>query len=58
MSADLAQLIERVRHHQMTPAETRAQRVSFVYGQMNGKLSKEEVRERLARINGWPEDER
>lgn len=34
----------------------REQRVSFVYGQSNGKMTKAEIRAKLARIYGW-EDE-
>lgn len=43
---DVLALIERVRNYVMTPAEIKAQRLSFVYGQMGhkSKLTKDEIR--------------
>lgn len=43
----LLALIERARHHVMTPAEKFEQRVSFVYGQLMGRIPKDEVRRQL-----------
>lgn len=50
----LERLVEAARNHKMTPAERRAQLVSFVYGQMGG--DREEVRQMLARHYGWPDE--
>lgn len=36
----------------MTPAEVREQRVSFVYGQMGGRVTKDWVRDRLRESMG------
>lgn len=46
-SPRLLALIERARHHRMTPAEKAEQRVSFVYGQIGGTLSKDAIRAML-----------
>lgn len=43
----LLALLERSATYKMTPQERFAQRVSFVYGQMNGLVSKDRVREIL-----------
>lgn len=48
----LARLIAAARDHKMTPQERFAQRVSFVYGQMNGAVSKAWVRAHLAGDGG------
>lgn len=44
------ELLERLRvaaKRRMTRQERQAQRVSFIFGQMNGELSKERIREIL-----------
>ena len=48
----LTALIERARQHKMTPQEVFDQRVSFVWGQMRGDVTKEWVRARLSG-EGW-----
>lgn len=48
----LALLMERARNHRMTPREKFEQRVSFVYGQMGGAITKEEARRQLAESLG------
>jgi len=45
--SELDRLIEAARNHVMTPEEVSEQRVSFVYGQMSGKWSKDQVRDHL-----------
>lgn len=51
MSPELEALIERARHHKMTPQERFEQRVSFIHGMQDydspTALSKDEVRECL-----------
>ena len=49
----LSRLVSEARSVQMGVAEYREQRVSFVYGQMNGALTKDEVRAKLAANYGW-----
>ncbi|HYE38248.1 hypothetical protein [Methylocaldum sp.] len=51
----LEALIERARHHVMTPAERRDQMVSFVYGMLDSKdtRSKDDIRATLAKHYGW-----
>lgn len=49
----LDHLIAAARKHKMTPAETRAQWVSFVYGQTSNRLTKHEIWERMAERFGW-----
>lgn len=49
----LDRLIEAARQHKMTPAEHFEQRVSFVWGQMNGAMTKDEVREKLREMHGY-----
>jgi hypothetical protein len=44
----LDRLVDAARNYRMTPQEVFDQRVSFVYGQMNGEVTKEWVREQLA----------
>jgi hypothetical protein len=39
----LNELIARARLHRMTPEEIREQRISFIYGQMDGALSRDHV---------------
>lgn len=48
----LLALLEAASKRKMKPAEIREQRVSFVYGQMGGRVSKEWVRERLRESMG------
>jgi hypothetical protein len=43
----LDKLVEAARHYRMTPAEKRAQRISFVYGQVGPGISKERIAEIL-----------
>lgn len=43
----LERLVHAARHHRMTAEERFAQRVSFVYGQLGGALSRERVGEIL-----------
>ena len=46
MDDKLAKLLEQAKHHVMTPEEKRAQRISWVYGQMMDcapEITKEEV---------------
>lgn len=40
----LARLLEAARNYRPTPQEKFNQRVSFVYGQMMGRVSKERIR--------------
>lgn len=57
-SPRLLELIERARHHKMTPEEVFEQRVSFVYGQQDhdnpNPRSKDEIREKLIALYGRP----
>lgn len=46
----LDRMVDAARNRQMTPAEVRAQRISFVYGQMNGAVSKEWISQRLTEM--------
>lgn len=48
----LPELIERARHYVMTPEQMRAQRISFIYGQMSGEVSKEYIAQRLESWGG------
>jgi hypothetical protein len=50
----LERLAAAARDYRMTPAEVFAQRVSFVYGQMSGQITKDEVRAILLRSQGAP----
>lgn len=53
----LRDLIERARHHKMTPEEKFEQRVSFVYGQQSHRgpqRTKDEIRRHLIEIHGYP----
>lgn len=47
MPDDLDELLEAAKHHKMTPAVKRAQRISWIYGEMEiespGKVTREEV---------------
>lgn len=54
LSERLEELVEKARNHVMTPEERFEQRVSFVYGQMNGSMTKDEVRQSLINLNGYP----
>ena len=57
-SPELLALIERARHHKMTPEEKFEQRVSFVYGMQdfgNPKpRTKDEIRAHMIEIYGRP----
>ena len=59
LNPELAALLEAVKSHEMTPAEQRAQRVSFVYGMLpNGDTrSKEDVARWLAKHDGYADIE-
>lgn len=46
----LLALLARAATYKMSPQERFDQRVSFVYGQMNGAVSKERVREILSAL--------
>ena len=51
----LEALIEKARHHVMTPAEIWDQRVSFVYGQMMDcvpEITREQVKARITEQHG------
>jgi hypothetical protein len=51
----LEALIEKARHHVMTPAEIWDQRVSFVYGQMMDcapEITREQVEARVTEMHG------
>lgn len=50
----LARLMEAARNYRMTPQEVFDQRVSFIYGQMNGVWSKDRVRAHLIQRQGSP----
>jgi hypothetical protein len=39
----LARMVGLARNYKMTPAEVKAQRISFVYGQIGGDVSKAEI---------------
>lgn len=52
----LFRLVAAARDYKMSPQEVFAQRVSFVYGQMNGKVTKEQVRAVLLRSEGFDPD--
>ena len=54
----LQQLAERARHHKMTPAERRAQRVSLVMGLRGHRstLTKSKVEDLLEEFEGIPAD--
>lgn len=57
MSERLRELIEKARHHKMTPEEKFEQRVSFVYGQQDHDkpgLTKDEIRQMLIHMEGRP----
>lgn len=49
----LDRLVEAARNIKMSPAEVFEQRVSFVWGQMNGEMTKDQVRERLRDMQGY-----
>jgi hypothetical protein len=44
----LDRMVEAARNYRMSPQERFEQRVSFVYGQMSGDMTKEQVRKLLA----------
>ena len=52
----LADLLEKARRHQMTPAEKHAQRVSMIMGLRSDRstLTREKVEEILEQIEGTP----
>lgn len=58
MSPELKALIERVRHHKMTPQERFEQRVSFIYGQQDydspNPRTKDQIRQALIDMEGHP----
>ena len=44
----LARLVNVARNYRMTPQEVFDQRVSFVFGQMNGAMTKDQIRSLLS----------
>lgn len=58
MTPKLAELVERARHHVMTPEEKFEQRVSFVYAQQDHSsghvMPKDEIRQMLIDAYGMP----
>ena len=52
MTPKLKELLEEATRHTMTSAEVWDQRVSFVYGQMNGDVTKDMVIEQVTKSHG------
>lgn len=53
-SPELLAALDRAKRHVMTPEEVFEQRVSFVYGMSNSGLTKDEIRDMLAKSQGRP----
>lgn len=47
-------LLKEAAKHKLTPEEIFEQRVSWVYGQMRGDMTKDQVRAQILRMDGHP----
>lgn len=58
VTPEMKRRLEAARKRPITEEMLREQRISFVYGQMMGKVTKDHVRDTLSRIRLMPQSER